>query len=453
VLSLQKLLLTKATAVVLAGVLTPVAGLCLAALGAAPAQAEALLLVDVESGRVISEQNATAPWYPASVTKLMTTYVTFKALRDRRITRESLFLVSSRAMAQQPAKMGFKTGTRVTVDNALKMMLVHSANDMAIVLAEGVSASVDKFTAEMNAEAERLGMSQTKYVNPNGLPDEQQVTSARDLAILARALIRDFPEYGDYWHIASIRLGRHVYRNTNKLIDAYAGSDGMKTGFICASGYNLVATASRNGKRMIAVVLGATTNNGRAVKAAQMFERGFGSDGFAALKFTGTVETLEPVSAAPPDMHDEVCPKDHHHPPPGEDSDDAAAAAGAAPGAAANGDKAATFSLGDLPLLSGLRSQQVVLTPGLTAGTAPIDVYTGPAKPPGWVAPPLPPGKGKKPATYAAKPPGGKPAAGAKLPGDKSAPLPKPASAEAAPKPAPKPKPAAAPAAAPAEAQ
>jgi D-alanyl-D-alanine carboxypeptidase len=448
VLSLQKLLVTKVTTFVafltaIAGLC--VAGLCLAAAGVAPARAEALLLVDVESGKVITEQNATAPWYPASVTKLMTTYVTFKALRDRRITRESLFLVSSRAMAQQPAKMGFKTGTRVTVDNALKMMLVHSANDMAVVLAEGVSGSIDKFTGEMNAEAQRLGMTQTQYVNPNGLPDEQQITSARDLAILARALIRDFPEYDDYWHIASIRLGRRVYHNTNKLIDSYAGSDGMKTGFICASGYNLVATASRNGKRMIAVVLGASTNTGRAVKAAQLFERGFGTDWLGSLKPQGTVETLEPVSAAPPDLHDEVCPKDHRHAPPGEESDDgtAAAASGGTPGAAANGEKAAAFSLGDLPL-PGLRSQQVMLTPGLMAGTAPIDVYTGPAKPPGWVAPPLPAGKGRKPAAYAARP-------AAKPAGAKSAPVPKPSPA-AAPRPRPAPKPAA-PSAAPAAPQ
>jgi D-alanyl-D-alanine carboxypeptidase len=425
------------------------AGLCLAALDAGLARAEALLLVDVETGKVVTEQNAAAPWYPASVTKLMTTYVTFKALHDKRISRDSLFLVSPRAMAQQPSKMGFRPGTRVTADNALKMMLVHSANDMAIVLAEGVSGSIEKFTVEMNAEAKRLGMTQTNYVNPNGLPDEQQVTSARDLAILARALIRDFPQYDDYWHIASIRLGKRVYRNTNKLIDAYAGSDGMKTGFICASGYNLVATATRNGKRMIAVVLGATSNAGRVVKAAQMFDRGFGTDWLAMLKPSqGTVETLEPVSAAPPDMHDDVCPKDRHHQPPAEDGDE-----GSVAGAAGT-----TFSLGDLPL-PGLRSQ-TVLTPGLTAGVAPIDVYTGPARPPGWTPPPAPaPGGKKRPGQYAAKPPAARPVP---APDAKSVPAPKPpppsaaaakpaskptASKPAASKPvAPKPPPSAAPA-------
>jgi D-alanyl-D-alanine carboxypeptidase len=426
VLSLQKLPLRNlVVAPATAFVLTAGAGLGLTTLGTCPAQGEALLLVDVESGKVINEQNATAPWYPASVTKLMTTYVTFKALRDRRITRDSLFTVSPNAIAQQPSKMGFKVGTRVTVDNALKMMLVHSANDMAVLLAEGVSGSVDKFTAEMNAEARRLGMTQTSYVNPNGLPDEQQVTSARDLALLARALIRDFPEYDEYWHIASIRLGRRVYRNTNKMIDAYAGSDGMKTGFICASGYNLVATATRSGKRLIAVVLGATSANGRAVKAAQLFERGFGLDPLSWLKPSqSTVEALEPLAAPPPDMHDEVCSKDRRQPLT-EDGDEGGATAGIANG---NG-----FNLGDWPL-AGLRGVSL-LTSGLAAGIAPIDVYTGPARPPGWAPPPPPPapaGK-KKPMAVAAKPPGGKPPPAAS---SKSVPAPRPAASAAGAKPA-----------------
>ncbi len=426
-LSLQKMLVFPARAFVLAAGAGLGLTTVLASLDAGPARAEALLLVDVESGKVISEQNAAAPWYPASVTKLMTAYVTFKALRDHRIKRESLFVVSPNAVAQQPSKMGFKPGTRVTVDNALKMMLVHSANDMAVVLAEGVSGSIDKFTAEMNAEANRLGMTQTSYVNPNGLPNEQQITSARDLAILARALIRDFPEYDDYWHIASIRLGKRIYRNTNPLIDAYAGSDGMKTGFICASGFNLVATATRSGKRMIAVVLGATSATGRAVKAAQLFERGFGTDPLSWMKPSqGTVDALQPVTAPPPDMHDEVCSKDRHHPST-EDVDE-----GSGTGTAAND----AFNIGDWPL-SGLRGASV-LTPGLTAGIAPIDVYTGPARPPGWAPPAAPAGK-KKPVAVAAKPPAAKPAPAAPPAKPAQSPKPAPSSAAAA---GPKPKPA-----------
>jgi D-alanyl-D-alanine carboxypeptidase len=426
---LQKLFATKARTFALAtGTGLGLVPAVLATFDVGPAHAEALLLVDAQSGKVINEQNATAPWYPASVTKLMTAYVTFKALQDHRITRESLFAVSPRAVAQQPSKMGFKSGTRVTVDNALKMMLVHSANDMAIVLAEGVSGSIEKFTAEMNTEAQRLGMTQTNYVNPNGLPDEQQITSARDLAILARALLHDFPDYGDYWHIPSIRLGRHIYHNTNKLIDAYAGADGMKTGFICASGYNLVATASRDGKRLIAVVLGAKTDNARAMNAAELFERGFAGDPMSWMKIKNAVETLEPVSATPPDMHDEVCPEGRHHrPSAAEDGEEADAAAKA-------------MSFGDLPLPSMSTTPTNLLTSGLMAGVAPIDVYTGPARPPGWVPPPA--AKKKKSATYAATPPG----QSATPPAAAKPAKPNPAKPNPGPKPAQKPAPQAAPA-------
>src|SRR5258708_20480735 len=145
----------------------------------------------------------------------MTTYVTLKALRDRRIDLEGLLTVSPNAVAQQPSKMGFKVGTRLTVDNALKMLLVHSANDMAVVLAEGVSGSIEKFTAAMNAEAQRLGMTQTNYVNPNGLPADEQVTSARDLAILPRSLIPHFPQYDHSWPIPSIRSATPTSRTPN----------------------------------------------------------------------------------------------------------------------------------------------------------------------------------------------------------------------------------------------
>ena len=148
-------------------------------------------------------------------------------------------------------------GTQVTVDNALKMMMVKSANDMAVLLAEGVDGSVENFADDMTRTAHRIGMTQSNFVNPNGLPADGQIVSARDMAILARALIRDFPEYDFYWHIPAIKYGRRIVRNYNTLLGRYPGADGMKTGFICASGFNLVATATRNGKALIAVVLGS----------------------------------------------------------------------------------------------------------------------------------------------------------------------------------------------------
>jgi D-alanyl-D-alanine carboxypeptidase len=398
--SLQKLLVVRASALAL----TAGAGLGLTTLDVAPTRADALLLVDVDSGKVINEQNSTYPWYPASVTKLMTTYVTLKALRDHRIDLDSAFTVSPNAVAQQPSKMGFKVGTRLTVDNALKMLLVHSANDMAVVLAEGVSGSIERFVNEMNAEAHRLGMTQTKYVNPNGLPDDGQITSARDLAILARALILDFPEYDYYWHIASIRLGKRIYRNTNKLIDAYAGTDGMKTGFICASGFNLVATATRGGKRLIAVVLGAKSSTSRAVKAAQLFERGFGIDPLGWLvPSQGTVESLQPVDATPLDMHEEVCSNSRRRQA-AEDGEEGGEA-GAAP---------VEGTSGEMPIFAPWSLRGVaLLTSGLAAGIAPVDVYTGPAHnnvAPGAAPAAAPMPKTKPPIAVAAKPPAAKPA-------------------------------------------
>src|SRR5215813_968987 len=182
-------------------------GLIIAAvlvLTARQTSAEALLLIDADSGKVLHAENATYPWYPASVTKLMTTYVTLKAMKEGRITKDTLFTVSRNAVAQAPSKMGFPVGTQVTVDNALKMLMVKSANDIAVVLAEGVSGSIETFADEMNANARQLGMIQSSFVNPNGLPADDQVSSARDLAILARAIIRELPEYDYYWHLPGI---------------------------------------------------------------------------------------------------------------------------------------------------------------------------------------------------------------------------------------------------------
>jgi D-alanyl-D-alanine carboxypeptidase len=277
-------------------------------------------------------QEATRSWYPASLTKLMTAYVTLHALKDGRVTPDTLLTVSPTAMAQQPSKMGFKVGIKLTVDNALKMMIVKSANDMAVVLAEGIDGSVPAFAAEMNRDAQRLGMTQTNFVNPNGLPDDQQVTSARDLAILTRALIHEFPDYAVYWHISALKFGRRLIRNHNPLIDRYPGADGMKTGFTCASGLNLVATVTRGDRRLIGIVLGAPNSAVRTDKVLELFERGFNSSGNALSWLTpslGTVDSLQPVNAPPPDLHEEACGKNRHRgetaeeeePPPTADPD------------------------------------------------------------------------------------------------------------------------------------
>ncbi|HEX5777525.1 MAG TPA: serine hydrolase [Xanthobacteraceae bacterium] len=272
---------------------------------AATAQAGPYLVVDYASGRVIAESDAGVPWHPASVTKLMTTYLAFQAMRERRVEPLTLLKVSENAVAQPPSKMGFKAGTEVTLDNAIKMLMVRSANDIAVVIAEGLAGSVQSFAHQMNATAGRLGMSGTRFVNPHGLPEELQVTTARDMAILARALIRDFPEYEFYFRIPAIQIGKRVIRNHNRLIGRYPGADGMKTGFICSSGFNVVAGAQRNGRKLIAVVFGAYSSSQRAEDAATLFERGFRSD--LMPNEIGTLEQIKNVHAAPHDMRDEMC--------------------------------------------------------------------------------------------------------------------------------------------------
>ena len=341
--------------------------------GGAPraANAEALLLLEADSGKVLQAENATYPWYPASLTKLMTAYVTLKAVKEKRITLDTLFTVSPIAASQSPAKMGFRPGIQVTVDNALKMMLVRSANDMAVVLAEGVGGSIDGFSALMNENAQRLGMTQTSYVNPNGLPADGQITSARDLAILARAIIHDLPEYEYFVHIPSIRYGRRVTQNFNKLIGRYPGADGFKTGFICASGYNLMASATRNGKRLIAVVLGASSGTARAVKAAQLLERGFGNNTLSWLRPSlGTVDSLAPIDASPPNLRDEMCSGKRHRPASDED-DDTVAGSGASGGT----ETALSFFATGGPALKP--SEMMAAAP---APSEPIPVYTGPTR-------------------------------------------------------------------------
>ena len=245
------------------------------ALSVAPAAAEALLVVEADTGKVLHADQATTPWYPASITKIMTAYVALRAVKEGRMTLDSLLKVSGNAAAAPPTKMGFPPGTTVTLDNAIKMLMVKSANDIAVVIAEGVGGSVEGFADLMNSNARRIGMTQSSFVNPHGLPADQQITSARDMAILARTVLREFPEYNYYWSLPGIRLGKRIYRNHNNLMGRYEGVDGMKTGFICASGFNVVATATRDGKRLIAVVLGSPSPAVRAVKAAQLFERGF----------------------------------------------------------------------------------------------------------------------------------------------------------------------------------
>jgi D-alanyl-D-alanine carboxypeptidase len=254
------------------------AGLTLAG-NIAPALAGPVLVVDASTGQVLKAEEATRPWHPASTTKMMTAYLALKAVKSGRLGLETAIPASPLAAKQPRVKVYIKAGQEITLDNAMKIMMVKSANDISYVIAEGVGGTVENFVAMMNSEARRLGMSETVFANPNGWHHPQQQTSARDLAILAIALMRDFPEYAEYWGIGAVQLGKQRLNNTNGLVGRYPGINGFKTGFVCASGFNVVASATRGGRTLIAVVLGALSGAERTVVAAQALDEAFGSGG------------------------------------------------------------------------------------------------------------------------------------------------------------------------------
>src|SRR3954471_6716315 len=271
----------------------------LSVLGGAALANSPALVVDVESGRVLHAERATDPWFPASITKLMTTYVALDLVRQGRASMDQLLSVTEDAAALPPSKMAFKPGTQVRLDNALRIIMVKSANDIAATIADNLGGSIDGFAAIMNDTARRLGMRESHFVNPHGLPDDRQQTSARDMAILARALLREFPDQEYLFHIGAIQFGRRVIRNHNGLIGRYPGADGMKTGFICAGGFNVVASATHQGRRLITVVLGSPSANERTMKAAELFDRGFSSNSNAG----PTLDALPAsVLQSPPNM-------------------------------------------------------------------------------------------------------------------------------------------------------
>jgi D-alanyl-D-alanine carboxypeptidase len=278
------------------------AGLALL-LACGSASANPAIIVDVSSGETLYRQDATRAWYPASLTKLMTAFVALKAVRENRITLNTPLAVSARAARMAPSKMGFKPGTLVTLDNALKMLMVKSANDIAVSIAEGVSGSVEAFADEMNSAAASIGMRESHFVNPNGLPDARQVSSARDMAVLGRALYAYFPEQADLFSIGALRLGAKIIPTHNGMLGRYPGADGMKTGFTCAAGFNLVASATQNGRRLIVVVLGAPSAKTRTMQAASLLDKAFSGN----VSREGAALSLASAGGMAPDMRDDVC--------------------------------------------------------------------------------------------------------------------------------------------------
>jgi D-alanyl-D-alanine carboxypeptidase len=266
------------------------------------------LLFDAADGRILYAEDLDNQWHPASLTKIMTAYVTFEALKEGKLTMETKIGCSELANSQSPSKIGLPVGAEMTVEKALQALIVKSANDVAVMLAEAVSGSQEAFVERMNATAARLGMTRTKFVNANGLPAAEQITTARDLAKLAAAVVRDYPQHAQLWSMLEVRLGKLRLHSHNGLLTHYAGADGMKTGFICDSGYNVVASATRDGRKLIAVVLGEQTGADRTFRAANLLEHGFQTQGWKALFGSQTLDSLPIAEDAkgPTTMRDTV---------------------------------------------------------------------------------------------------------------------------------------------------
>lgn len=267
------------------------------------------LLLDPATGEVMSHERAGEPWYPASLTKLMTAYLVFEQLRGGKLRLDHPIPVSAFANSQAPSKIGIGAGRTVTVDFALQALLVYSANDMAVVLAEAVGGTVHGFSSMMNKTAARLGMAGSHFVNPNGLFDPRQITTARDMALLATTLLREFPEHAGYFSQPHVKLGKRKLLNRNGLIRQMPESDGMKTGFVCNSGFNLVASATRDGRTLLAVILGAPSAKSRTDLAQMLLVDGFARRSPATRTRLADIADLPLGTLVPADMTASVCKK------------------------------------------------------------------------------------------------------------------------------------------------
>jgi D-alanyl-D-alanine carboxypeptidase len=236
----------------------------------------AAIVMDAASGEVLYEKRSDSPRYPASITKIMTMYLAFEALSTGRLHESDMIEVSAHAAAQAPTKLGLRPGETIAVEDAMHAIAVKSANDMAVALAEKIGGgSESRFAAMMTLKAQELGMSHTRFVNANGLPDSRQVTSAHDIAILCRAVLRDYPQYYGYFGTEQFTYRGVTMNNHNGLLGRMPGVDGFKTGFTNAAGYNLAASAVRNGRRLITVVLGGSSGASRNANVEDLLLTGF----------------------------------------------------------------------------------------------------------------------------------------------------------------------------------
>ena len=235
----------------------------------------ASIVVDAASGEVLFQRFADQRRYPASITKVMTLYLVFEALESGKVNLNDTLVISPRAAAQPPSKLGLAAGQTISLDDAMRATAVRSANDMAVALAEHVARSEGDFTNRMTAKARELGMNNTRFTTANGLPDSRQATTASDLAILSRAVMRDYPQYYRYLGLHDWHFNGRDYRNTNGLLHSGRNYDGIKTGFTKASGYNLAASSVRDGKRLITIVMGGRSTASRNAHVAELMDTGF----------------------------------------------------------------------------------------------------------------------------------------------------------------------------------
>lgn len=235
------------------------------------------VVVDGSTGRLLYAEQADAPRHPASLTKMMTLYLAFEALAHGRLRRDDPVPVSRKAARQQPSRLGIGAGGSLSVRTALKAIAVHSANDIAVALAERLAGSESRFAALMTDRAHRLGMTHTRFANATGLTNAGNVTTARDIATLSVALLRDYPHDYAIFATRSITWGKRRLANHNHLLGRVAGIDGIKTGYTVDAGYNLAASALRHGRRIVAVVLDERSVAARDARVANLIELGFDS--------------------------------------------------------------------------------------------------------------------------------------------------------------------------------
>ena len=239
----------------------------------APAERYAAIVVDAKTGKTLFEVNSTAQRYPASLTKMMTLYLLFEALDSGRVTKQTQIPVSANAAGQPPTKLRFRRGETIDVDTAIRAIVVKSANDVAVAVAEYLGGSEAAFAGMMTAKARQLGMSSTVFRNASGLPDDDQHTSARDMAVLGLALRTRFPQQFHYFSESDFMFRGRLVRGHNDMLGRVHGVDGIKTGYIRASGYNIVTSYDADGRKLIVVVMGASSARQRNDHVEALIQR------------------------------------------------------------------------------------------------------------------------------------------------------------------------------------